>query len=137
MSKRRWLLLAPVALLSGALALSAPDDGGPSPEPAAKERLELARQTFELLATDFRDGRLDDADRLALWSRRILDAKLAMGDAKDDRIAGYRAHLGRMRDLQEIAKAMFAAGQASQANVLALRYHQSEAREWVAAEEAK
>lgn len=127
MSKRILLIVGPVLQAGTAFALSAPSKA-PADAPNAEARLEAARTTFELLAADFRAGKLHDTDRLYAWSRRILESQRELDD---DRVAALEAHLGRMGDLKEIARTLFEAGQTSRANVTALEFYRLEAESWL------
>jgi hypothetical protein len=86
--------------------------GGPAPEPpkVPKELLEkrrdAARKVFDNELQRFQMGALKpevSVIELAEWSSRWLEAELAIGDKRTDQIAACKAHLKRMRDLEEAA----------------------------------
>ncbi len=136
MFRRVLLTFVPIVLGAGALAVLARDDPRPQ-EPTAEDRLDAARQTFELLAKDAAGGRHRDVDRSYLWSRRILEVQLELAEADGSRVAGYEAHLDRMKDLAKVTETEYRAGVAPQADAVATVFYQLEARSWLAKAKAK
>ncbi|MBW3599374.1 MAG: hypothetical protein KY475_19155 [Planctomycetes bacterium] len=85
-----------------------------------------AGQVVQLTLAAYRDGR-GDAERVYAWSRRLLDAELALGEEQSDEAHAVEAHHARMKTLVELAKTMFQTGQVGQEDVLAANYYLGEA----------
>jgi hypothetical protein len=66
------------------------------------------------------------------WSRRWLEAELAVDKAKNKQIAAHAAHLDRMKGLEAIRQAELKGGQAVKFEVAAVEYFRIEAEQWLA-----
>jgi hypothetical protein len=93
------ILLFALAFLARSDSAPVPDDSTKVPADLAKERVDIARKVYEQL----RDSK-GNLEMQYTWSRRWLDAELARCKGKKDRIAAFKAHLERMKNLQKIAK---------------------------------
>jgi RNA polymerase sigma factor (sigma-70 family) len=114
------LALAVVASGAGVLALGgrpAEPEASKNASPAAKTdkkaelhrkraaaRLNLARTSYETSLLLFRFGRGPE-QTVNLWSRRWLQAQLDLSDKKADRDAALKAHLDRLKKVDEFARA--------------------------------
>src|SRR5262245_36922411 len=90
-----------------------PSPGGKADEKAiksARELLDVARRGLELAerAGPLRRETYD-------WSRRVLDAELALSATADERIAARGRHLRRAEKLERAARALVEGGAASKA----------------------
>jgi multidrug resistance efflux pump len=114
------------------VARAGPDDK-PAPEPTPefaalyKSRLEAARQAYQLLAKSMAAQESSDVEGLYRWSQRWLDAQRDVSAKKEDHIAALEAHLGRMRDLEKLAKNFAKAGQGSAHNAAAAEFYRADA----------
>ena len=98
-----------------------------------KALLTVARNTYEQFLQRRRLGLADPgAETYYLWSRRWLDAQLDLAGNKEERAAAYRDHLGRMRDVEQKARAQARAGQAEGAGASAAEYFRLQAELWLA-----
>jgi RNA polymerase sigma factor (sigma-70 family) len=113
------LVVAAVGSGAGAFALGsllsepeAPQKAGPAVNagPKAEQRkrqaarADLAKAAFEGYLRRFEAG-VDTEQTVNLWSRRWLQAQLALSDRKADRDAALQAHLYRLKKVDEIARA--------------------------------
>lgn len=106
-------------------------------EQLKKQLLEAARKTYELELSRFRNLQVGDMEQVSRWSRRWLEAQLALAADRDARLTAYRAHLERMRGLQKVASALGKAGQATPSYVTAAEYGRVQAELWLEQAKAK
>lgn len=101
----------------------------------ARERLAVLDQLDRLRADAAKGGQKlatsVDMEGEYLWSRRRMDAERAASDKIAHAAAAVEAHGKRMRELEERAQKLVAAGQASPADVLAARFYRLEAEAWL------
>jgi hypothetical protein len=76
----------------------------------------------------------EDYDDIWVWSKRVLEAELAVSTEKGERIAALEAHLKRAVRLEKFALREFGRGGFSSLNVLEAKYRRCEV-EWRLAEE--
>jgi hypothetical protein len=113
--------------LAGAPLVSAPAPAAPAvPKELLQERLEAARQTYKQTWQRLKGGDAHPTD-LPAWSRRWLDAELALCEKKADRIAAHQAHLDRMKEVEQFMHRIVKAGMAVQADATAATYFRTEA----------
>jgi hypothetical protein len=118
----------------GSLALA--DDKEPAAVDATsgKALLEAARAAYE----GYIKRRQNDVSQpsnpeyLYRWSRRWMEAELALGKDKTTRSSAYTAHLERMRKLEEFQEKRVQAGLASKFELPAVKFYRIEAEEWLA-----
>src|SRR5262245_28297420 len=75
------------------------------PDPSkklAQVRLEIARKALEAAEKSNATGEINYT-WIRLWSRRVLDAELAVAETQDERIAAYEAYRLRCRRLMDVA----------------------------------
>jgi hypothetical protein len=89
-------------------------------------RLEQAAEGYRLADALYQNGQ-NDAENVALWSRRVLEAARPLCKDKETEVAAAQKHLDRMKELEEKAKKRFEAGAANRKDVLAAAYHRTEA----------
>ena len=126
--------LLAAGLVLGLAVLTTPARAGDTTRENAKERLEAARKVYEGI---FQRARIDpnaalDPDKLALWSRRWMEAERELGDTKEQKIAAVQGHLDRMKKLEGTVKQMLQARLVSPIEVAAQEYYRLEAEQWLA-----
>ncbi len=126
---------------------STPKIAGPPISEQAKSKVISAESTAPIVATpaeasgvsaDFAEQAVKLMDRLraagepvseesyALWSRRLVDSKLAQGVTPADRVKLLRIHLKRMEEIFERAKQLKKSGQISELNSLEIAFQLNE-----------
>jgi hypothetical protein len=106
------------------------------PDPAATlarlavQRRDAARRAYEVLWLDYRE-RLGSLDTLYRWSIRWLEAERQLSPQPADQVAAFRAHSGRMRDLDRLIRRLHAAGQTTVDETSATEFYRTEAEIWV------
>ena len=132
--KTLTLVLAPI--LAGLVLANSPAGGSDSTDanvsPALlKARLDAARKTYEWLAKNYIESRPPLGELLYRWSCRWLDAEREMSGRQEDRIAAYRAHLRRMRDLERVARDRFRNRFVPVEEDTAAQFYRAEAEIWL------
>ena len=122
----QWML--PVVVLVGlGLAASAPADPE-SPRILAKQRLELAQEANDAIKAAIDSKALGrDSEQVRRWSRRLMEAKVAMSEKKADQVAAINAYLLRMKELEKLAKEGHRAGEVGNLKLLDAKWHVLEA----------
>jgi hypothetical protein len=82
-----------------------------------------ARKTYEQNAMRLRNLQNIPPEHLYRWSRRWLEAQLALAETKEERVASLQSHLERMNNLAGITGALAATGQARPADSSAGRFY--------------
>ena len=131
--------LLAAGLVLGLAVLTAPARADDKTRENAKGRLEAARKVYEGL---FQRARIDpnaalDPDKLALWSRRWMEAERELGDTKEDKIAAAQGHLDRMKKLEGTVTDLHKRGMAAAHEVAAQEYHRLEAEQGLAQAQGK
>ncbi|WP_435017891.1 hypothetical protein TA3x_005512 [Tundrisphaera sp. TA3] len=130
--------LGAIALGSGLVAQQGTGgraDRGPGVDPSIRSLIEarigVAREIFESAMAPPQDGPLDD---LPSWSRRWMDDEIGLNpdSGPASRLAAIRAHLGRIKSLEEIAARRQDAARGARADVLKLKYFRLEAEQMLA-----
>jgi hypothetical protein len=116
-----------------------PAKAGPTEASLQKALEEQARKTYRLnykLIFEAGDGKLvpEDAYR---WSRRWLEAALDRAGNREGRVAAYRDHLGRMRDLEQKTQTLWRAGQLRAVEAEAAVFFRTEAELWLTRAQAR
>src|SRR5262245_33090168 len=68
-----------------------------------KKQLETATRAMELADQEYRLGRRG-IENTIVWAKRVRDAKLALSENKNDRIAAHEAYVKRVQDLEKAMK---------------------------------
>lgn len=135
MRTRSTLALVSLVLLGGLGATYSNHAESKPPDANAKARLDVARQGYETVQELVARGRLiEETDRLAIWSRRIMDAQR---DSGGDVVAAAQEHLERMKAYASRAEAQYKAAQASYSAVLDGRFQVLEAEALLAKAQAR
>ena len=134
-SKQMILGGAGLVLLLAAAAASAPPPPA-STEPVvpvtlSRARVDAARKTYAVLASDYRLGWLPWSEPVYRWSRRWLDAERDLASRDEERLAAVKAHLQRMRDLDRITQARFRRQDTTVDESTAAQYFRLEAEVWL------
>jgi outer membrane protein TolC len=119
-----------LALLAVGTAVAAAPDAKVSPE-LLRARLAAAQEAYDLAEALYRQGR-GEPEAVYRWSHRWLTAQQALAGTKAERTAAAEAHLGRMKRLEEAAKAMVRVGTGSPLDERAAKYYVAEAEVWLA-----
>ena len=116
-----------VALLvvGTAAAVAAPPDPKVSSE-LLQARLDAAKEAYLLAEALYRQG-TGEPETIYRWSHRWLTAQQALAGTKAERTAAAEAHLGRMKRLEEVAKATVRVGTGSPLDARAAKYYVAEA----------
>lgn len=100
-----------------------------------KSPAKIARQVYDLLLTQYRDGETGGLTRLESlnnWSLRILHAEFGattLGEGPpsgDDVQRSIRDHVSRMQGMEQVVEARYKADSASKAELLAARFYRLE-----------
>jgi hypothetical protein len=115
-------------LLAGLLGASAP--AASSTADLTEAKLQAARKTYDATIKAMQTGQTD-AEKVYVWSRRVLEGERDRGAKKADHAAALEAHLGRMKELREMTTQRYRAGQLAYAEVLGTEFYVKEAELWV------
>ena len=106
--------------------------GGPAGDAdLAKAKVQVAGKTYEAAVQALRAGKAD-AERVYLWSRRWMEAQGELSEKKADQVAARETHLQRMKELRQVARALYESGRATHADALATEFYVVEATLWLA-----
>jgi hypothetical protein len=134
---RRAIILA---LVVGVASVGEPSqaraDEPPSVADLMKAKADTARRAYEASVAALATGKAD-AERVYLWSHRLLEAQQDSSDKKADRLAALEGHLARMKDLRKLTEERYKQGVAIQADALAADYYIAEATLWLARAKTK
>jgi RNA polymerase sigma factor (sigma-70 family) len=126
--------------LRAAALQGAVEDSRPSltPAPASlkiprellEKRRDAARKVFNHTLEMFLAGRAT-LEGLAAWSKRWLEAELALSDKEPDRTAALKAHLGRLWEVERLTVAKSRVGVLGPETAEAATYYRVEAEIWL------
>jgi len=124
--------MVPLALLvvGTAAAVAAPPDAKVPPE-LLRAQLDAAQEAYALAEALYRQGK-GEPESVYRWSHRWLTAQQALAGTKAERTATAEAHLGRMKRLEEVAKAAVRVGTGSPLDERAAKFYVAEAEVWLA-----
>ena len=125
-----WPVLASLMLANGSADGSDSTDAN-VPSALLKARLDAARKTYEWLAKNYIESRPPIGELLYRWSCRWLDAEREMSDKQEDRVAAYKAHLRRMRELERVARDRFRNHYVPVEEDTAAQFYRAEAEVWL------
>jgi hypothetical protein len=100
-----WIILG-VLLGMGATNLSGADQAPASNKLSRlrKAKVEAARETYQVIWKNYKDGLVPAVEFPYRWSRRWLEAEREMSDGKADQVAACKSHLERMREMERIER---------------------------------
>lgn len=122
---RSWFLTLGLLVLVAA-ELAAADKTPQVPKELLEKRRDAARKVFTLHFKRLFNG-IGDVSPLFAWSQRWLEAEMVLSDKKADRIAALKAHLERMRQLEQVAVNNARTGQSGQRDADAATYYRLDA----------
>jgi hypothetical protein len=106
-------------------------------EKLARERLEAARETYEVTWSNYRERRARE-DSVYLWSIRWLEAEKFLADGQDALIIAFQRHADHMRALERLVEGVQRARQGTIDEASAAEFYRAEADLWLLqAKEAK
>jgi hypothetical protein len=120
------LLLVVFCLASGSACPAANDPAVPDLKELLKARLEVAQEGMRVAEKELQAGRASVKDTF-VWSRRLLEAQLAVSEKKAERVAAHEAYLQRAKAVEEMAKALFDAGRVTVKDYLEAKFDRLEA----------
>jgi hypothetical protein len=108
----------------------------------AKARLDAARKVYQFMTESLKvtasaEPRPLEPERFYLWSRRWMEAQREVSDKKEDQIGAVKAHVGRMKELEEILQKLYDTEQIDSASVLAAGFYRLEAEKWLSEAKTK
>src|SRR5262245_47803858 len=93
------VLLLGLLLAAGPVSLAR---SGPPPAQALGEaKVQAARRAYEASVKALSAGHAD-AEKVYVWSRRLMEAQRGLAKKKADQVAAVEAHLGRMKELRKV-----------------------------------
>ena len=123
-----------LALLLGVLPWAPVRAGGPDPAnlpELARQRRDAAQQTYVTLFTKYQEGSASE-ELLYRWSRRWLEAERAVDKRPEGRVAAFRGHWERMRQLEKTVQKLRRSRSITMDRVSAAEYYRVEAAMWLA-----
>ncbi len=91
----------------------------------------MRRKTYEWLAKNYIESRPPLGELLYRWSCRWLDAEREISSRQEDVLAACRAHLGRMRELERVARERFRNRYVPVEEDTAAQFYRLEAEIWL------
>jgi len=119
-------LLLVVFCLAWGSACPAANDPVPDLKELLKARLEVAQEGMRVAENELQAGRASVKDTF-VWSRRLLEAQLAVSEKKTERVAAHEAYLKRAKAVEQMAKAQFDAGRVTVKDYLEAKFDRLEA----------
>ena len=114
---------------------------GASPEDAvqkyARTRLEVARRGLVQAERATGSAASEDYADIWIWSRRVLEAELALSTTKRERIAALEGHLQRAAKLEKLAQRKYSRGGFTRLDVLEAIYRRCDVEVQLAQEKAQ
>ncbi|MDB5390526.1 MAG: hypothetical protein JWM11_6172 [Planctomycetaceae bacterium] len=97
------------------------------PKELLEKKLEAARNVFRLNQDRLKSGQAACDVSFFMWSEHWLNAELALANNRVQRIAAFKAHLERSKDLENIAILRSKSGQGPEVDTLAATYYRTDA----------
>jgi hypothetical protein len=104
-------------------------------ERLARAKVEAARRTYEVIWQNNKEGFVPFVELAYRWSRRWLEAEVAVHTKKPQQLAAYQAHGDRMRELARITRERYRNHITTIDEVSATDFYRAEADLWL--EQAK
>jgi hypothetical protein len=102
-----------------------------------KGKVEAARETYQVIWKNYKDGLVPAVEFPYRWSRRWLEAERELTDGKAEQIAACKAHLERMREMERIERELRRSRLNPVNELTAAEFYRTEAEIWlVQAQEA-
>jgi hypothetical protein len=136
---RRALLsvLSAGLLLGGVSRAGAVGKGQQTKVPSQEEKdlVKVCQETFKLIMNQIKAGK--QVPEFSIWSRRWLQAELPLCRKQAEKIAAYKTHLDRTKEVERIAKLQYDIGRMSAVEYSTAKYYRLQAEVWVARAQAK
>ena len=97
------LMLLCLVLVGFGVAVSAPPDSEGA-RSLAEQRLKVAQEANDALKALKKMREIASAEQVYRWSRRLMEAEMAMSEKDADRIAAINAFLLRVKRMEALAK---------------------------------
>jgi len=98
-----------------------------------KAKVQTAREALQALDDQLKAGRVAPFDNVfAIWTKRRLDAELALSGNKADRLGAYEKYLKYLKELESFVNEQYKAGACSIVNLKEAQYRRLEAELWLA-----
>jgi hypothetical protein len=128
-----WIILG-IILGVGATSLLGADQAPASNKltKLRKAKVEAARETYQVIWKNYKDGLVPAVEFPYRWSRRWLEAEREMSDGKADQVAACKSHLERMRDMERIERELRRSRLNPVNEFTAAEFYRVEAEIWLA-----
>jgi hypothetical protein len=121
-----------LGLIVATLVRAAPQAAPPKvSEKLLRGRVAAARQTFESVWRNNKEGLVPYAEVAYRWSKRWLRAELELSAQKADQVAAYQGHKDRMRELTRITRERFRSRVNTTEEASAVDFYGTEAEIWL------
>jgi hypothetical protein len=97
-----------------------------------KTKVEAARQTYQVVWQNYKDGLVPAVEFPYRWSRRWLEAERAVTDGKAEQVAACKGHFERMREMERIERELRRSRVNTVNELTAAEYYRVEAEIWLA-----
>jgi hypothetical protein len=102
-----------------------------------KAKVEAARETYQVIWKNYKDGLAPAVEFPYRWSRRWLEAERELTNGKAEQVGVCKAHLERMREMERIERELRRSRLNPVNELTAAEYYRVEAEIWlVQAQEA-
>lgn len=140
LTRRPRVLAAMVVLLALTGLSSTPADpprkAANPPSPIGRARYRAAEKQYDIVWSYYQQNRIE-IYQVYFWSRLMLDARRDLGETPADRTAALKAHLDRMKKLEDLVVKVRRLGFGRGYDVSASEYYRLEAEYWVARDTGK
>ena len=128
------LLLVAAFCIQGYAAAETPSDI----KELKQAKVQTAREALQALDVQLKAGRVAPFDSaFATWTKRLLDAELALCENKADRLAAHEKYLKYVKELEGFVNEQFKARTCSIVNLKEAQYRRLEAELWLAEAKTK
>ncbi|MHC5543906.1 hypothetical protein ACYOEI_37235, partial [Singulisphaera rosea] len=105
----------------------------------AEARLKLAQKAIEAVRVNIDRGNINPASRdpIVIWSRRRMEARLALSTSKTARLAAIEEHVEEMKRLETILDQLSKVDEVEPLSIMDARYRRLEAEDLLEQEKAK
>jgi len=108
-----------------------------APSKEEKELVKVCKQGFDAVMNEIQSGRRIPDEKVCIWSRRWLQAQLAITRKPADAITAYKDHLNRTKEVEGIAKIQYKEGKITILVVTTAQFYRVQAEIWLAKAQSK
>jgi hypothetical protein len=108
-----------------------------TPSKQQRELVKVCQESFEAIMKDIAVGRRVVDEDICIWSRRWLQAQLAVTRKKADKVVAHKKHLQRTKEVEKFAKGMVDSGKASIIKYTTAKYYRVQAEIWLGQAQTK